>query len=83
MVVVDGVSLPQTEIEVGIVCPHRTVVNTDGTTTIVNESCAEHQPVKIRFSWVCPAFQGIDSQICRQNNFDVFWYGRRENRVRS
>jgi hypothetical protein len=72
LVVVDGVSLPQTEIEVGIVCPHHTVVNTDGTTTIVNEFCAEHQPVKIRFSWVCPAFQGMDSQICRQNNFDVF-----------
>jgi hypothetical protein len=68
LVVVDGVSLPQTEIEVGIVCPHHTAA--DG--TIVNEFCAEHQPVKIRFSWVCPAFQGIDSQICRQNNFDVF-----------
>jgi hypothetical protein len=72
LVVVDGVSLPQTEIEVGIVCPHRTVVNADGTTSIVNESCPEHQPIKIRFSWVCPAFETIDSQICRQNNFDVF-----------
>jgi hypothetical protein len=71
-VVVDGVSVPQTEIEVGIVCPHRTVVNADGTTSIVAEFCPEHQPIKIRFSWVCPAFQQIDSQICKQNNFDVF-----------
>jgi hypothetical protein len=72
LVVVDGVSLPQTEIEVGIVCPHHLVTNPDGTTTLVNETCAEHQPVKMRFSWVCPAFQTMDSQICRQNNFDVF-----------
>ena len=71
LVTVDGVSLPVTEIEVGVVCPHHTVVNDDATTAVVDEFCAENQPVKIRFSWVCPAQEGVDSQICRQNNFDV------------
>jgi hypothetical protein len=55
---VDGVTSPMTEIEVGVVCPK-------GTT------CPEHQPVKIRFHWVCPAIEGVNSQICRENNFDI------------
>ena len=57
-VAVDGVSTPVTEIEVGVQCPK-------GTT------CPEHQPVKIRFHWVCGAVEGVKSQICRENNFDV------------
>ena len=68
---VDGVLLPATEIEVGVVCPHRTVVNPDGTRSIINETCAEHQPVKIRYSWVCPPARGTTNQICSQNNFEV------------
>ena len=57
--VVDGVTMPATEIEVGIVCPR-------------GATCAEHQPVKLRFHWVCPAFENVNSQICRANDFDVF-----------
>src|SRR6516162_7222110 len=37
---VDGVTLPQTEIELGAVCP-------------VGAVCAEHQSIKVRFHWVC------------------------------
>jgi hypothetical protein len=57
---VDGVTLPATEIEVGVVCPKGSV-------------CPEHQPVKIRFQWVCPGFQTFEQKlICHANNFDVF-----------
>jgi hypothetical protein len=55
---VDGVTTPMTEIEVGVVCPK-------------GATCPEHQPVKIRFHWVCGAIEGVDSQICHENNFDV------------
>jgi hypothetical protein len=57
---VDGVVLPATEIEVGIVCPK-------------GATCTEHQAVKLRFHWVCPGFQTFEQKlICRENNFDVF-----------
>jgi hypothetical protein len=54
----DGVTTPMTEIEVGVVCPK-------------GVTCPEHQPVKIRFHWVCGAVEGVNSQICRENNFDI------------
>jgi hypothetical protein len=57
-VAVDGVSTPITEIEVGVQCPK-------------GATCPEHMPVKLRFHWVCPAIEGVNSQICRENNFDV------------
>jgi hypothetical protein len=57
---VDGVVLPATEIEVGVVCPN-------------GATCPEHQPVKIRFHWVCPGVQDFATKlICREDNFDVF-----------
>jgi hypothetical protein len=57
---VDGVTLPATEIEVGVLCPK-------------GATCAEHQAVKMRFHWVCPGFQTFEQKlICRANNFDVF-----------
>jgi hypothetical protein len=57
---VDGVVVPATEIEVGVVCPIHTI-------------CPEHQPVKIRFHWVCPGAQDFATKlICGENNFDVF-----------
>jgi hypothetical protein len=55
---VDGVTTSMTEIEVGVVCPN-------------GVTCPEHQPVKIRFHWVCGATEGVNSQICRENNFDI------------
>jgi hypothetical protein len=57
--VVDGFVLPSTEIEVGVVCP-------------IGQTCAEHQPIKLRFHWVCPGFQDFNTKlICKANNFDV------------
>jgi hypothetical protein len=55
---VDGVTTSRTEIEVGVVCPR-------------GATCAEHEPVKIRFHWVCGAVEGVNSQICRENDFDI------------
>ena len=57
---VGGVVLPATEVEVGVVCPNGAI-------------CPEHQPVKIRFHWVCPGLQLFETKlICRENDFDVF-----------
>jgi hypothetical protein len=55
---VDGVTTSMTEIELGVVCPR-------------GVTCAEHEPVKIRFHWVCGAVEGVNSQICRENDFDI------------
>ena len=55
---VDGNAMPRTEIEVGAVCP-------------VGASCVEHQPVKVRFHWVCPAVENVGSNICQETDFDV------------
>jgi len=57
-VTVDGVLMPRTEIEVGAVCP-------------VGASCTEHQAVKVRFHWVCPAVENVASNICLETDFDV------------
>jgi hypothetical protein len=57
---VDGAPAEKTEIEVGVVCPK-------------GATCAEHQPVKLRFHWVCPATQDFNTKfICKENDFDVF-----------
>jgi hypothetical protein len=59
-VTVDGVTLPQTEIELGAVCP-------------VGVVCPEHQPIKVRFHWVCGGDDKIDNKyICPSSDFDVF-----------
>jgi hypothetical protein len=58
-VVVDGVTRPQTEIEVRARCP-------SGTT------CTEDEPVKIRFHWVCPGSSDKASNyVCKEADFDV------------
>jgi hypothetical protein len=57
-VTVDGVLVPRTEIEVGVVCP-------------VGTTCTEHQSVKVRFHWVCPAVENVNSNICPETDFDV------------
>ncbi len=57
---VDGAPAEKTEIEVGVVCPK-------------GATCAEHQSVKLRFHWVCPATQDFNTKfICKENDFDVF-----------
>src|SRR5215813_13830662 len=56
----EGGVVPRSEIEVGIVCPTGVV-------------CPEHQPVKIRFHWVCPTTEAnpAGSFICNETDFDV------------
>jgi hypothetical protein len=63
LLTVDGNLVSQTEIEIGAVCPPD-FVNTGGT-------CAEHEPIKIRFHWVCPGAEGVSSNICPEEDFDV------------
>jgi hypothetical protein len=65
-VVVDGISgLPRTEIEVGVVCP-------PGLTAAQRATlCAEHVPYKIRFHWVCPAIENVNSNICKETDFEI------------
>jgi hypothetical protein len=55
----DGTLMPRTEIEIGVVCP-------------VGFSCVEHQTVKVRFHWVCPAVENVNSNICKETDFDLF-----------
>jgi hypothetical protein len=63
LITVDGVAFSQTEIEIGAVCPPAFVAG--------GGTCAEHQPIKIRFHWVCPGTEGTNSNICRVEDFDV------------
>src|SRR5438445_8148020 len=64
-VLVDGVRLPRTEIELGVVCPPGV---TRTTTT-----CFEHQTIKVRGHWVCPGTQAIATKfVCPETSFDIF-----------
>jgi hypothetical protein len=59
-VVVDGVTLPQTEIELGAVCP-------------IGVLCPEHDAIRVRFHWVCGGDDKIDNKyVCPSTGFDVF-----------
>ena len=58
-VVVDGVTRPQTEIEVQARCPS-------------GATCTEDERLKIRFHWVCPGNSDKASQyVCKEADFDV------------
>ena len=56
----EGGRAPTTELEVGIVCPK-------------GATCTEHQPVKIRFHWVCGTTQAnqATSFVCKETDFDI------------
>jgi hypothetical protein len=56
----EGGTAPITELEIGVVCPK-------------GQTCSEHQPVKIRFHWVCGTTQAdqAGSFICKETDFDV------------
>jgi hypothetical protein len=60
VVLPEGVPAPVTELEVGVVCPK-------------GVTCSEHQPVKIRFHWVCGTTEAnlAGSFICSETDFDV------------
>jgi hypothetical protein len=61
-----GVVVPRTEIEIGAVCPPLAQFARN-----VGNGCNEHATVKVRFHWVCPGFEGVDSNICHEQDFDV------------
>jgi hypothetical protein len=62
---VDGVTLPRTEIEIGLVCPPGFAPTTT--------QCFEHQSFKLRGDWVCPGSQTFESKaICQDTSFEVF-----------
>jgi hypothetical protein len=56
----EGAPAPATELEIGVICPK-------------GVTCAEHQPVKIRFHWVCGTTEAnlAGSFICQETDFDV------------
>ena len=60
VVLPEGAPSPVTELEVGVVCPK-------------GATCSEHQPVKIRFHWVCGTTEAnlAGSFICSETDFDV------------
>jgi hypothetical protein len=55
-----AIPAPASELEIGVVCPKDVV-------------CPEHQPVKIRFHWVCGTSEAnlADSFICQDTDFDI------------
>jgi hypothetical protein len=55
-----GQMVPITELEIGVVCPK-------------GVTCTEHQPVKIRFHWVCGATEAdvATSFVCQETDFDI------------
>jgi hypothetical protein len=54
-----GATVPRSELEIGIVCPKRTI-------------CPEHMPVKLRFHWVCPGSDDPATKfICKETDFDI------------
>jgi hypothetical protein len=58
-VAIDGVTRPQTEIEVRAACPN-------------DATCSESEPIKVRFHWVCPGSDDIAPRyVCRETGFDV------------
>jgi hypothetical protein len=56
----EGGTASVTELEIGVVCPKGVI-------------CPEHEPVKIRFHWVCGTgeFDLAGSFVCREPDFDV------------
>jgi len=56
----EGTTLPITELEIGVVCPKGVI-------------CPEHEPVKIRFHWVCGATEAdaATSFVCKETDFDI------------
>jgi len=56
----EGAAAPITELEIGVVCPKGVV-------------CPEHEPVKIRFHWVCGTTEADEagSFICKETDFDI------------
>jgi len=56
----EGPSAPISELEIGVVCPKGVI-------------CPEHEPVKIRFHWVCGTSEAdlAGSFVCKETDFDI------------
>jgi hypothetical protein len=56
----EGGRAPITELEIGVVCPKGVF-------------CPEHEPVKIRFHWVCGTTEAAatTSFVCKETDFDI------------
>jgi len=56
----EGGTVPISELKISVVCPK-------------SVTCAEHEPVKIRFHWVCGTSESdlAGSFVCVENDFDV------------
>jgi hypothetical protein len=65
-VLVNGVCLPRTEIEVGATCP--TLFTTRDQSQLFFP-CTEHESVRVRFRWVCPGTE--QKPTCKTTGFDV------------
>ena len=37
----------------------------------VGATCTEHQTVKVRFHWVCSGVENVNSNICKETDFDL------------
>jgi hypothetical protein len=71
-VLVNRVCLPRTEIELGATCPTRFTVGNPGFPESQPPTpCPEHELVRVRFRWVCPATHFEHKFICRTTRFDV------------
>ncbi|MBV8121213.1 MAG: hypothetical protein JO081_14905 [Alphaproteobacteria bacterium] len=58
LVNVDGNTFNRTEIELGAVCP-------------AGLTCLENTKVKVRLHWVCPGAEGVNSNICNEQDFEI------------
>jgi hypothetical protein len=65
-VLVNGICLPRTEIELGATCP--TLFTTRDQSQLFFP-CTEHEPVRVRFHWVCPGSER--NHTCKATSFDV------------
>jgi hypothetical protein len=56
----EGGTAPITELEIGVVCPKGVI-------------CPEHEPIKIRFHWVCGTTEAdlAGSFVCKETDFDI------------
>jgi hypothetical protein len=56
----EGGRAPISELEIGVVCPKGVI-------------CPEHEPVKIRFHWVCGTNEAdqAGSFVCKETDFDI------------
>jgi hypothetical protein len=63
---VGGQLVSRTEIEIGAVCPPLAGFVGDQTPVA---TCSPHQAVTVAAHWVCPGAEGVNSNICQEEDF--------------